>query len=129
LPRISIVTLASNDLNRSLLFYGDGFGLPSDGIAAPEHGGNHVAFYLDGMTLVLFNRAELDKLAPGGAPAAGGAILTLQADSRHEVDALLGKAVASGGLLADEATEEEFGYHGHVRDPDGHLWEVVWFKG
>ena len=28
-----------------------------------------------------------------------------------------------------EIADEAFGRHGHFRDPDGNLWEVVWFDG
>lgn len=127
--RLSIVTLASSDLHRSLRFYRDGLSFSSHGIAAPEHGGSHVAFEIEGgMTLVLFDRSALDALAPGGAPDAGGAILSLQVDSSAEVDVVLAAVVASGGRIDRRATEESFGYHGHFRDPDGHLWEAVWFR-
>ena len=128
--RVSIITLASSDLHRSLRFYRDGLGFASDGIAKPEHGGNHVAFDLGGgLTLVLFNRQALAALAPGGAPEAGGAILSLQVDTRGEVDTVLAAAKQAGGLIAVDALSESFGYHAHFRDPDGHLWEVVWFGG
>jgi uncharacterized protein len=129
-PRLSILTLPSSDLQRSLHFYRDGLGLRTEGVAAPEHGGSHILFALEnGLSLVLFDRAELDKLTPGGAPRAGGAILSHLAENRDEVDSVINAAVAAGGTRAGDTIEESFGYHGHFRDPDGNLWEVVWFNG
>jgi predicted lactoylglutathione lyase len=129
-PRLSILTLPSSDLQRSLRFYRDGLGLPTEGVAAPEYGGSHILFPLEnGLSLVLFDRAELGKLTPGGAPQAGGAILSYPAESREEVDSVIAAAVGAGGTSAGETIEESFGYHGHFRDPDGNLWEVVWFNG
>ncbi|MEQ1901059.1 MAG: VOC family protein [Devosia sp.] len=129
-PRVSILTLPSSDLQRSLRFYRDGLGLPTEGVSAPEHGGNHILFTLEsGLSLVLFDRIELAKLTPGSAPAAGGAILSYPAESREEVDAVIAAAVAAGGTQAGDILAEPFGYHGHFRDPDGNLWEVVWFNG
>ena len=42
-PRISIITLAVDNLERSLNFYRDGLGLPTQGITD-----DHVAFFLEG---------------------------------------------------------------------------------
>ncbi|TML02790.1 MAG: hypothetical protein E6G36_11055 [Actinobacteria bacterium] len=47
--------------------------------------------------------------------------------SRAEVDALLAQAKAAGATLTDEPHERPWGiYSGYFRDPDGHLWEIIW---
>lgn len=128
-PRLSIITLPTSDLQRSLRFYRDGLGLPIEGIAE-EFGGAHFAIPIEGgLSLVLFERAELDRLTPGGAPPSGGVILSYPAESRDDVDAVIAAAVAAGGTRAGDPVAESFGYHGHFRDPDGNLWEAVWFNG
>lgn len=53
-------------------------------------------------------------------------ILALSVDSREEVDDLVDKALAAGGSRVDQPEAHDM----HSRtfcDPDGHLWEVVWF--
>ena len=35
-PRIKVLTLAINDLDRSLAFYRDGMGLPTEGVIGQE---------------------------------------------------------------------------------------------
>ncbi|RYE09449.1 MAG: VOC family protein [Hyphomicrobiales bacterium] len=125
-----MLTLPSSDLQRSLRFYRDGLGLPTDGVAAPEHGGHHLLFVLEGgLSLLLFDRTELNRLTPGGAPQAGGAILSYIAENREEVDSTIAAAQAAGGTRVGDVVEESFGYHGHFGDPDGNLWEVVCFNG
>jgi catechol 2,3-dioxygenase-like lactoylglutathione lyase family enzyme len=44
-PRISLITLAVDDLERSLRFYRDGLGLPSEGIVGREFEHGAVAFF------------------------------------------------------------------------------------
>jgi predicted lactoylglutathione lyase len=49
------------------------------------------------------------------------------ADSRDEVDGLVGKAAKAGGA-PDPTPTQDFGfmYGRSFEDPDGHIWEVVW---
>lgn len=53
-------------------------------------------------------------------------ILALSVGSREEVDDLVDKALAAGGSPVDQPETHDM----HSRtfcDPDGHMWEVVWF--
>lgn len=54
------------------------------------------------------------------------AILALAADSRAEVDELVGKAIAAGGKAAGDPTDEDYMYGRGFEDLDGHLWELFW---
>jgi len=54
------------------------------------------------------------------------AILCLSADSRAEVDALVRKALETGGTAANPPMDHGFMYGASFHDPDGHLWEVMW---
>lgn len=60
-PRISLLTLAVDDLERSLAFYRDGLGFPSEGIVGREFEHGAVAFFdlHGGLKLALWPRASL----------------------------------------------------------------------
>jgi predicted lactoylglutathione lyase len=49
--------------------------------------------------------------------------------SREEVDALVAKAKAGGGKAYREAVDHGFMYQHAFEDPDGHIWEVMHWKG
>jgi len=56
-------------------------------------------------------------------------INALAVNDRAEVDALVAKAVAAGGLASGEAKDYGFMYQHGFQDPDGHLWEVFHASG
>lgn len=53
------------------------------------------------------------------------AILALSVDSRQQVDELVDKALAAGGLPGHFTSDQGFMYGGSFQDLDGHLWEVL----
>ena len=54
-------------------------------------------------------------------------LLCVSADSRAEVDELVGKAEAAGGALDPSPVDEyDFMYGRSFEDPDGHVWGVNW---
>ena len=127
-PRINVVTLAVEDLDRSLAFYRDGMGFPEECIAT---GDGHVAFHLEAdFSLVLFPRAEIARIAGQGedAPRSTECILSHAAQSKAEVDTILRRADAAGGTVRGQPSDEPWGYSGYFKDPDGHLWEIMWNK-
>ncbi len=135
--RIDIITLAVADLERALGFYRDGLGLESRGVIGTEYLGDEdnpagaVALFelRDGLILALYPRTELAKDAkvPLAPAQSGGFSLGHAVASRAEVDALLARAEAAGATLTDAPHDRPWGiYSGYFRDPDGHLWEVLW---
>ncbi len=54
-------------------------------------------------------------------------MLALSCDSRDEVDAMVNRALRSGGH-PDPTPKQDMGYmYGRsFEDPDGHIWEVMW---
>jgi hypothetical protein len=56
-------------------------------------------------------------------------LLCLTAESRAEVDEMVDRAVAAGGV-ADPSPKDEydFMYGRSFEDPDGHLWGVNWMN-
>ena len=135
--KIFFITLAVADLGRSVAFYRDGLGWPTEGIVGREFHdevtgaqGTIAFFNLDaGLLLGLYERANLAKDAslPPGPPSSTEFSLGLPARSRAEVDQLLGQAEAAGGTLTAPAHMRPFGvYSGYFTDPDGHLFEIAW---
>ena len=54
-------------------------------------------------------------------------LLCISADSRAEVDDIVGKAKAAGGELDPSPVDEyDFMYGRSFEDPDGHMWGVNW---
>ncbi len=135
--RIQVITLAVDDLDRAVRFYRDGLGLTTSGIIATEYEGDDVTpagdialFHLaDGLTLALYPRSELAKDAnvPLGPPKSGEFSIGHIVARKTDVDALLAQAARAGATLTDEPHDRPWGiYSGYFRDPDGHLWEIIW---
>jgi uncharacterized protein len=136
-PRIDVITLAVSDLERALAFYREGLGLDSPGIIGTEFAGDETTpagaaamFELEGgLTLALYPRTELAKDAGVALelPRAGEFSIGHLVASKAEVDELLARAEAAGATLSGGPHERPWGiYSGYFRDPDGHLWEVIW---
>ena len=54
-------------------------------------------------------------------------LLCISADSRAEVDDIVGKAKAAGGELDPSPVDDyDFMYGRSFEDPDGHMWGVKW---
>lgn len=124
-PRISIITLAVSDLQRSLLFYRDGLGLPTKGITAGFD--DHVLFEMqEGLSLVLYLRSEVNKISGDVTTASSSSvILSYAAKDRDEVNTVLKGAEKAGGTLCGQPEQQPWGFFAYFKDPDGHLWEVM----
>jgi hypothetical protein len=136
-PRLNVITLAVDDLEKSLAFYRDGLGLPTKGIIATQFEGTEtepagavVFFELHGgLMLALYPRKELAKDAklPQAAASSLEFSLGYLVERKDEVDELLGKAEAAGGTITDQPHDRAWGiYSGYFKDLDGHLWEIIW---
>ncbi len=134
---IDVITLAVDDLERSLSFYRDGLGLSSPGIVGSEFPGDETSaagavamFELrGGLILALYPRTELarDAAVPLGPPQTGEFSVGHFVGSRDEVDEVLAQAEAAGATITDRPHDRPWGiYSGYFRDPDGHLWEIIW---
>jgi uncharacterized protein len=54
-------------------------------------------------------------------------LLCVSAESRAEVDDLVGKAEVAGGVIDPSPVDEyDFMYGRSFEDPDGHMWGVNW---
>ncbi len=130
-PRITVITLGVDDLERALAFYRDGLGLPSDGIVGEEFEYGAVAFFhlRGGLILALWPRTSIARdtgLEPGPRSPVE---LTLghNVDSAEQVDTILERAVAAGASVVKPAGATFWGgYSAYFQDPDGHVWEIAW---
>jgi uncharacterized protein len=130
-PRITVLTLGVDDLERALRFYRDGLGLPTDGIIGKEFEYGAVAFFKlhGGLALAVWPRKSLahDSGVPIAAVSSTEFSIGHNVRSRDEVDAVMQQAKAAGAVIVKTARETFWGgYAGYFKDPDGHLWEVVW---
>lgn len=130
-PRISLITLGVDDLERALRFYRDGLGLATEGIIGREFEHGAVAFFEleGGLRLALFARGDLAH--DGGLPPqpASATEFTLghNVRSEAEVDAVMREAQRAGARIVKAAGKTFWGgYAGYFQDPDGHLWEVAY---
>jgi uncharacterized glyoxalase superfamily protein PhnB len=120
-----------NDLERSLAFYRDGLGLPTEGIIGQEFEYGAVAFFnlANGLILALWPRASIahDSGLPEQAPSATEFTIAHNVNSKQEVDAVMEQAARAGANVVKTASDTFYGgYAGYFQDPDGHLWEVAW---
>jgi len=130
-PRITVITITVDDLERSLCFYRDGLGLKTDGIIGREFEHGAVAFFdlQSGLKLALWPRRSLahDSGLPLGPASATEISLGHNVASRAQVDAVMEQARAAGAVIVKSAQDTFWGgYAGYFQDPDRHLWEVVW---
>jgi uncharacterized protein len=136
-PRFDVLTLGVANLERSLAFYRDGLGWPTDGVVGTEFhddltGADGAIAFLrldNGIQIALYKQDDLamDAQIPLVSMASPQFSLIHQVGSRDEVDRTLGEAVAAGGRLTAPPHMRPFGfYSGYVQDPDGHLWEIGW---
>jgi catechol 2,3-dioxygenase-like lactoylglutathione lyase family enzyme len=130
-PRISVITIAVDNLERAVAFYRDGLGLHTPGIVGQEYEHGAVAFFdlEGGLRLALWPRDSLahDSTLPKSAPSSTECSLGHNVRSKDDVDAVMAEASAAGARIVKPAADTFYGgYAGYFQDPDGHLWEVVW---
>src|SRR4030095_7374683 len=130
-PRITLITIGVDDLERSLRFYRDGLGLPTDGIVGQEFEYGAVVFIQlqAGLRLALWPRKSISHDTGLAIGAASATEMTLghNVGSKAEVDSVMKTAASAGATIVNPAHDTFWGgYSGYFQDPDGHLWEVAW---
>jgi catechol 2,3-dioxygenase-like lactoylglutathione lyase family enzyme len=130
-PRITVITLGVEDLEASLRFYRDGLGFASEGIVGQEFEHGAVAFILlqPGLRLALWPRSSIAHDTGLALGPASSTEMTLghNVSSKAEVDAVMALAATAGAVIVKSAHDTFWGgYSGYFKDPDGHVWEVVW---
>jgi len=130
-PRVTLITLCVDDLERSLRFYRDGLGLKTEGIVGEEFEHGAVVFFdlQPGLRLALWPRESLahDAGLPLDKPGATDFTLGHNVASKAEVDAVMAQAKKAGAVIVKPAHDTFWGgYAGYFQDPDKHVWEVAW---
>ncbi|MDT1064718.1 VOC family protein [Paracoccus sp. CPCC 101403] len=130
-PRISVLTLGVADLEQSLSFYRDGLGLPTQGVVGKEFEHGAVAFFdlSGGLKLALWAQADIahDTGLPKQPVSPTAFTIGHNVMRREEVDRIMEAAERAGAEVVKVAQNTFYGgYAGYFRDPNGHLWEIVW---
>ena len=126
MSKMIFVNLPVTDLERSMAFY-EAVGFTNN----PQFTNDQAAAMAWSDTIVVmllthgFWKTFTDKTIPD-AQSSAQVLLCLSQDSRDEVDAIVGKAVAAGGR-AEPTPNQDLGfmYGRSFEDPDGHIWENV----
>jgi len=122
-PRISIITLGVEDLDRAVRFY------EAMGLKRSEAAADGVAFFqMGGVILGLWPRSELANDAGVADTPLGfsGVALAYNTRSEQEVNDVLEMAEEAGGRIIRNAGRAFWGgWYGYFVDPDGHVWEVA----
>lgn len=120
--RVSIITIAANDVARLAAFY-EAMGLKRH----PGFGGDVEFFQIGGAILALFARPDAE--ADAGvtfADGVGRVYLAYNTRSDAEVDETLAEAARAGGTVVKPAGNAFWGgWYGYFADPEGNLWEVA----
>lgn len=130
-PRLTVITVGVDDLERSLRFYRDGLGLSTEGVIGKEFEYGAVVFIQlqSGARLALWPRKSIahDTGLPLSPKSPTEFTLGHNVSSKAEVDAVMAQAEKAGAVIVKPAKDTFWGgYAGYFQDPDGHLWEAVW---
>ncbi|MDX6299210.1 MAG: uncharacterized protein QOF53_424 [Nocardioidaceae bacterium] len=126
MSRMVFVNLPVHDLDKSVAFF-TSLGFRFNAQFTDEHATcmvvNEQAFVmlLDRPFFATFTSREVVDAA-----SATEVILGVSATSRDEVDELVDRALALGGGVAKEPSDEGYMYGRSFYDLDGHAWEVLW---
>jgi predicted lactoylglutathione lyase len=126
MSRMIFVNLPVRDLTRSVDFFG------SLGFAFDQHfsDDNATCMVVSEQALVMllvqpfFSTFTTKDVADAATQTE--TILGVSASTREEVDTLVDTALALGGAVAKEPSDEGYMYGRSFYDLDGHAWEVLW---
>jgi uncharacterized protein len=129
-PRITLITLGVDDLERSMRFYRDGMGWPTQGIIGTEFEHGAVAFFdlQPGLKLALWAQANIahDTGLPATPRSPTSFTVAQNVRSKAEVDQVMVQARTAGATIVKAAQDTFYGgYAGYFQDLDGHLWEIA----
>lgn len=127
MPKMIFVNLPVTDLKRATAFY-EAIGAARN----PQFSDDTASCMVISETIftMLLTHDKFRQFTPrpvADARAGSQVLISLSADSRNEVDDIVGKAEAAGGI-ADPSPKDEYSfmYGRSFEDPDGHMWGVAW---
>jgi predicted lactoylglutathione lyase len=127
MAKLIFVNLPVTDLPRSVAFY-EAVGAARN----PQFSDDTAACMVLSETIhvMLLTHGKFRQFTSKAIPDARATcqvLLCLSAESRAEVDGLVGRAGAAGGGIDPGPTQDYgFMYGRSFEDPDGHVWEVMW---
>ncbi|MET4040246.1 VOC family protein [Bradyrhizobium sp. RT6a] len=127
MPRMIFVNLPVTDLKRATAFY-EAVGATRN----PQFSDDTASCMVFSETIyaMLTTHEKFRQFTPkpiSDAKTSNQALFCLSADSRTEVDDIVSRAKAAGGV-ADPSPKDEYSfmYGRSFEDPDGHMWGVNW---
>ena len=127
MPRMIFLNLPVTDLRHATAFY-EAIGATRN----PQFSDDTASCMVFSETIyvMLTTRDKFRHFTPkpiADAKTSNQALFCLSADSRREVDEIVGKAKAAGGMADPSPIDEyDFMYGRSFEDPDGHMWGVNW---
>jgi uncharacterized protein len=121
-PRKVFVNLPVKDLDLSVEFF-TGLGFAFN----PEYTDSRAAAMIvnDDAFVMLLVEDFFTTFTGKPVAATSEVVLALSAESPEEVDALVARALASGGAKAQDRIADGPMYGWSFLDPDGHHWELI----
>src|SRR4051794_41542390 len=125
MPRMIFVNLPVTDLKRATAFY-EAIGATRN----PQFSDDSASCMVFSETIyaMLLTHDKFRQFTPkpiADAKTSNQVLLCLSADSRDEVDAIVGKAEAAGGIAGPSPVHEYTILYGTSSEgPDGHMWVV-----
>ncbi len=102
-PRITVLTIGVDDLEKSLAFYRDGLGLKTEGITGEEFEDGAVVFFdlQNSAKLALWPRRSIarDSGVPIQPPSSTEFTIGHNVNSKDEVDAVMAQAEKAGAKI------------------------------
>jgi catechol 2,3-dioxygenase-like lactoylglutathione lyase family enzyme len=125
-PKIHFITLATENLDAARVFYKDGLGWDP----LVDVPGEIIFFQVaPGLTLGFFDAGKFAEDLNGVVAVTGvsGVTLSHNVHSREAVETTIETLVAAVATLLKAPQESAFGgiFHGHVKDPNGVVWEIA----
>lgn len=124
--QLHFITFATEDLDSARSFYKDGLGWDP----LMDVPGEIIFFQVaPGLVLGLFDAAKFrqDLNSQEKTTGVSGVTLSHNVGSASEVSSTIGRLEAAGATIVKPAQAGAFGgiFHGHVKDPNGIIWEIA----
>ena len=127
MPRMIFVNLPVADLKRATAFYETIGAVRNPQFSDDTASGMVFSDTIHVMLLTHEKYRQFTSKKIADARTSSEVLIALSADSRADVDAMVGKAEAGGGVIDPTPVQDHgFMYGRSFEDPDGHIWEVFW---
>ena len=122
-PRIDIITLGVNDLERAREFYEGGFGAT---VSAEDHALNvSLGSNASRLTLRHWDAVAGEAGVPTDTSGFRAFTLSYILESADDVDPILNRSERHGGRVSKPPKNALWGYSAYVTDPSGYLWKIA----